>query len=187
MASFWAMARGLGDLFLTHGAGNGRVFLDLDDIVHTQVLDDGAVVHEVLYVEADDVKAHGGQVRLGVFFHQVGEFLAVGNHLLQLHFAHDLAHVALQNLTGHAGNVVYLAVQKVLCREVQQVGRIADLHIDGGVHLDVDVIRRRHGAGCFDVDGDELQAQLVLFFKKRYLTPALPMRTFGVLRRPEMM
>ena len=160
---------GLGDLLLAFRAGDGGVFLDLHNVVHAQVLDDGAVVHEILHVEADDVQAHGGQVGLGVLLHQGGEFLPVGHHLLQLHFAHDLAHVALQHLAGHAGDVIHLAVQKVLRRQGQQLGRVADLHVDGRVHLDVDIVCRGHGAGCFYVDGDELQAQFVFLLKEGHL------------------
>ncbi len=172
---------GLGDLLLALRPGDSGIFLDLHDIVHTQVFNDAVVVHKILHVKTDNVQPHGRQVRLRVLLYQHRKLLPVADHLLQGHLTHDLTDIALQYLPGHAAYVVGLLIQEILGGQFESVLIIADLHIDGGVHPDIDVVRCGNCRGSLDVNGNQLQIQFVFPLQKRDFHTGLTDQDLGLL------
>ena len=71
-----------------------------------------------------------GLRRRGVLLHQFGELLPVADHLLQLHFAHDLTHIAFQHLLGHRADVVGLLVHAVAKAEADRQANEARVNAD---------------------------------------------------------
>ena len=157
-----------GDVALRVRAGDRGVLRDLRDVVDAEVLDGLVVVREVLDVERDDLEAHPREVGVRIGLHHVRELLAVEHHLLRVHLADDLSHVALEHLLRDAGYVVRRGVEEVHRREVDLLRIAPDLDVHHCVDVNVDEVGVRHGLGRLDVDLDELERDLVEALEERY-------------------
>ena len=122
---------------------------------------------EVLDVERDDLEAHPREVGVSVGLDHVRELLAVEHHLLRVHLADDLSHVALEHLLGDAGDVVRRGVEEVHRGEVDLLRIAPDLDVHHCVDVNVDEVGVRHGLGRLDVDLDELKRDLVEALEER--------------------
>ena len=118
-------------------------------------------VLDILHVEGDNLQAHLGQVRAGVFHHADGHLLAVGQNLVDRHLADDLTQVALQHIVDLLVDVGFVHAQKVgdggllaavdVLFDVIVPGVTDFLVRDGGV-LAVDL----HGDDAVQPEGDAL-------------------------------
>ena len=106
-------------------------------IVDTHVFNGTGAVPEILDVEVDHFDAQFFHVGYYVFRDFLGHALAVLDHFLQTHRAHDFTHIAFQHL-GHQGDELILVhVEQGLGSAKKQsvVGR----NFDVGHAIDADV------------------------------------------------
>ena len=134
---------------------------DLLHVVDTHILNGPGLILEVLDIEVYHLKAQllhvGDHVLRDLFCHA----LAVLDHFLQAHGAHDLPHVALQHL-GHQAHQLLLALaQQALGGQLQELRVAADLHVGHAVHADVDELVGGDGVRGAHVHLHHPQGQLI--------------------------
>lgn len=155
------------NISLTLSFCDGCRFLNLYNIVDTEIFNDIISINEILHIETDDIQSHRCQIRLRIFFDKVGKFLTVGNHFLQPHLTNNLTHITFKHFTCHTCYVLCIFIQKVLCCQTQFLRIITDLDIDRGIHIDIDVIRCRYGVTRLDINRNQTQIQFIQTLKKR--------------------
>ena len=93
------------------------LFLNLGNIVDTQIVDDSVGVRKILYVKAYNIQPHRSQIRLRIFFYQLGKFLrspTISSSLMRPTISR-----MLPSRTSLATCVMYCVFWfKVLCRQL---------------------------------------------------------------------
>ena len=87
--------------------------------------------------------------------------------VFQPHLTNNLTHITFKHFTCHTCYVLCIFIQKVLCCQTQFLRIIADLDIDRGIHIDIDVIRCRYGVTRLDINRNQTQIQFIQTLKKR--------------------
>ena len=150
---------------------NRRALFNLRNVVDTQVFNHIVLVGERLDVERDHFKAHLAEIGNRIFLYALAESLAVGDHFLQPHLAHDFTHIALQRILNPADNHILVFVQEELGGKRHHLGTLADADLDRSVHLYIDVLRVRNEIGRLYIDGEHFQGQLIQPLQKRNANP----------------
>ena len=138
------------ELVLADGDLLGRLDLrqlgflfNLGRLIGAHGADDALGVGEVLHIEGAQLEAEVGEVILGAAEDLRVEALTVAHELLEVHLADDLAHLAQHDLGDLAGHLLFVQIQVVLGRGLDQLGGLADLEVRHGAGVDEDCVLRR--------------------------------------------
>ena len=58
----------LSNFFFAFRTGNCSIFLEFNDIIHTQIFNYAVAVHEILHIKTDNIQTHSCQIGFRIFF-----------------------------------------------------------------------------------------------------------------------
>ena len=164
---------GNGDVALGFGTGDGGAFFDAGGVVGAKVDDEPVVVGDVLDVAGDDLDAELFHILRGFDDNLIGEAVAVGIDRLEGQRADDFAHVALERVLEILCDLGGGKVEEVARGEPDVILVAPDHDFGNGVDVDIDVVVRRDGGLCLDVDGDLPEEERVHALEERDAHAAL--------------